>query len=236
MGIADRDYMRDRHRSRNRFAPSQPAARSTLWTILIFVSLAYAGYKLREWWVIKEQVRAAAAERLQAPRPPVQPRARADLTGNWDPARSVDNLPPRSESTSTVRVILKCVVNGVTLYAESEADCVAQAQRTRIKIDSQQNLSAAVPSAQAVALPPPMRQQTTTQTPLPAPPQPDTQSQFQPQAAPDSNVNKQAICGAYEAEIKRIDARARQPLSANEQDWWTAKRRKVRDEEFRLRC
>jgi hypothetical protein len=39
-----------------------------------------------------------------------------------------------------------------------------------------------------------------------------------------------------EEEITRIDQRARQPLPAQEQDWLAAKRKKARDEQFRLRC
>jgi hypothetical protein len=55
-------------------------------------------------------------------------------------------------------------------------------------------------------------------------------------AAVDPNVQRQALCQAYEQEIKWTDERARQPLSGQEQDWLAAKRKKARDEQFRLRC
>jgi hypothetical protein len=52
----------------------------------------------------------------------------------------------------------------------------------------------------------------------------------------DSNVQRQTLCQSYEQEIKGIDERARQPLSGQEQDWLAAKRKKARDEQFRLHC
>ena len=48
--------------------------------------------------------------------------------------------------------------------------------------------------------------------------------------------NNRATCDAYSARVSQLDAMARQPQTAQMQDWITAERRRVRDLQFRLRC
>jgi hypothetical protein len=111
------------------------------------------------------------------------------------------------------------VINGVTTYAETESDCVARSKPTVVRIDPRQNLSDGLPNAPYII-----------QRPSPAP------QEVAVPATVDPNVQRKLVCQAYEEEIKRIDAHARQPLSGAEQDWWAAKRKKARDEQFRLHC
>jgi hypothetical protein len=47
---------------------------------------------------------------------------------------------------------------------------------------------------------------------------------------------KQAECNDLDEEIRKIDVRTREPLSATEQDWWRSERRKAQDRRFFLHC
>jgi hypothetical protein len=237
MGLADRDYMRERERQRRasehaeRLDPPEPSATSTLWYILFFLSIAFIGFKAASWWESthpKHPMRPAPQVGL-APAAPVMPTAtplpesrqrNQNLTGNWDPNRLIAPSASALASTpATTTIVIKCVINGVTTYADSEADCLARAKATVVTIDARQNLSDGLPNAPQII-----------QRPSPAP-----QVVATP-AAVDPNVQRQALCQAYEQEIKWTDERARQPLSGQEQDWLAAKRKKARDEQFRLRC
>lgn len=57
-----------------------------------------------------------------------------------------------------------------------------------------------------------------------------------PQAAPYPVNNKKATCDAISARIDELDSWARQPRSAQSQDWIRQEREKERTEQFRLRC
>lgn len=48
--------------------------------------------------------------------------------------------------------------------------------------------------------------------------------------------NRKAQCDALDAKVKHYDAMARQPQTGQMQDWISAERKKVRDQQFRLRC
>ena len=48
--------------------------------------------------------------------------------------------------------------------------------------------------------------------------------------------SRKAQCDALDARVKHYDAMARQPQSGQMQDWISAERKKVRDQQFRLRC
>jgi hypothetical protein len=237
MGIADRDYMRERHRKTSEHAlrsgPPEPSATSTLWSILFFVALAFLGYKAAIRW---DSTHAKAPNRV-APIASVRPPASAvpaaialpapqrhapavypNLTGNWDPNRPMQPSTPAPQPAATT-IVIKCVINGTTTYVESESDCLARAKATVVTIDPRQNLSDGLPNASQII----------------QRPSPGVQVNAAP-AAVDLNVQRKAFCRAYEEEIKQIDAHARQPLSGAEQDWWAAKRKKARDEQFRLHC
>ncbi len=48
--------------------------------------------------------------------------------------------------------------------------------------------------------------------------------------------NHQARCRSPDAQIRQWDTMAREPQTAQMQDWITVQRRKVRDRQLRLRC
>lgn len=233
MVLADRDYMRERHRNTSeharRWGEREPSASRTLWNILFFLAVIFLGYKLAAW---RDSHRAArpmlAAPALSAPAAPAMSKAPAApapqagspavhqyLTGNSDPNRAI--APGALEPAATT-IVIKCVINGMTTYAESESACHARAKATVVTIDRRQNLSDGLPSAPEIIRRSQMAQVDAAPT------------------GPDSNMQRQALCQAYEQEIKWIDERARQPLSGQEQDWLAAKRKKARDGQFRLHC
>jgi hypothetical protein len=225
MGLADRDYMRDRHRdaigSSRPFGPPEPSVGLTLWMILLITGLAYGSFKLWTWFNVKNSPSAAQNSTVTPPTPPSKARTHPGLTGNWDPNREVAATPPvPSQQNSQTHVVIKCIVNGATLYVQSESECTAHAKKTILVINSRQNLSDAVRPPQETT-PPPIHV---------------VQAAPAPQTAVDPNVHKKALCQSYEEEIKYVDARARQPISAGEQDDLAERRKKARDAQFRLRC
>ncbi|MDF2462048.1 MAG: hypothetical protein K0Q43_283 [Ramlibacter sp.] len=215
MGLADKDYMEDRE-ERDYPGPWGPADLSvtyTLWLVLASCAIAYTAYKAWDWWVDTHSKRIApVATAAPAFRSPV---THPSLTEKPQSNRTVVN----AASTATGTVVIKCVVNGKTAYVASEADCAAQAKTTKVSVDPRQNLSDGLPNAEQVIRRPSISGQVEMQI-----------------AEPDPNVQRRARCQAYEQEIKLIDERARQPLSGQEQDWLAAKRKKARDEQFRLHC
>lgn len=48
--------------------------------------------------------------------------------------------------------------------------------------------------------------------------------------------SRNAECKALDAQITQFDAMARQPQSAQMQDWITGEKRKARDRQFNIRC
>lgn len=225
MGLADRDYMRDRHRneiSRSRpFGPPEPSIGLTLWMILLITGLAYGSFKLWTWLNVKNSPPAVQNSTVASPTPPSKVRTHPGLTGNWDPNREVVAISSTpSHQSSQTHVVIKCIVNGTTLYVQSESECTAHAKKTALVINSRQNLSDAVRPAPAT-LPSPIHV---------------VQAAPAQQPVVDPNVHKKALCQSYEEEIKYVDARARQPISAGEQDHLAERRKKARDKQFRLRC
>ena len=68
-------------------------------------------------------------------------------------------------------------------------------------------------------------------------PRPAVAQADQTTPAPESpHVQKKQLCDYLDEQIKWIDAMARQPQSGRKQDWLSARRKEVRDEQFRIRC
>jgi hypothetical protein len=55
-------------------------------------------------------------------------------------------------------------------------------------------------------------------------------------AAPPAATTNQLACRSLDEEVNRLDALARQPQSAQMQDWIRSKRQNARDAQFRLHC
>ena len=180
---------------------------------LATLTISYAGYNVWNWWAATHAPRAASGAPATSAASGLTKQTRA--TGSADP----NGQPSHSAPGTPGAVVIKCVVNGATTYVSSEADCSAPAKVTVIRIDPKENISDGLPNAEQI-----IRR-----------PSPAAQAYVAP-AVEDQNVERRALCQAYDEEVKSIDERARQPLSGQEQDRLTAKRRKARDEQFRLHC
>ncbi|MCJ0765661.1 hypothetical protein [Variovorax terrae] len=220
MGLQDRDYVRERRwrdlDARPRpFAPPEPTLQSTLQIILFWLAVGFVLWKAWGWWEARQPAKRQPPSTATVSRPAVPPpRGPAALTY---PSPTVPAAP---------KVVTRCVVNGVTSY--SDAGCAsATAPATHLRIDPAQNLADGMrPEHRAAAL---QSLQPRQQHVVQAAPQPVY-------AYPDLAVQLKAVCQGLEEEISYIDARARQPQPAWEQDRLSARRKVARDEQFRLRC
>jgi hypothetical protein len=226
MGLQDRDYMRGRHRGDNvrQFRPPEPTVRSTLWMILFWVFFTFLCYKAWNWWHLQQIAPPPAVTPMSvSPRPASPPKQHPNLTGNWDPARTMPTqLPPSPAQGVAVQTFTKCVVNGVTSYTDGE--CAPNAKRSHVTINPAENL------ADGLRVAAPVRAHPSEPPPQIVQHGPDVG------ALPNVHLEKKLLCEKYDEEIKHIDARARQPLPGSEQDRLAALRKKARDEQFRLRC
>lgn len=224
MGLQDRDYMRDRQRADlanlNLFRPPEPSIRSTLWIVLFWVFFAFLCYKAWNWWHLRQTPPAPATSISVPPRAAALPKQRTNLTGNWDPNRTAPTYSQPSPAQAAVQTFTKCVINGVTSYTDSE--CAPNAKRSEVTVNPAENLADGLRNA----------------APVRAPRPPPQIVQVGPEAEPFPNphLERKLLCAQYEEEIKRIDEMARQPLPGWEQDRLASKRKKARDEQFRLRC
>lgn len=230
MGLADRDYMRERRRPGDRsvFAPPEPTFRSTLQYIWWFVCVAYISVKVLHWWAEKHQppqAQVPAPVALEKPATQQMAKRYPQLTGNWDPNRSIPVQTPPAAPPLNARTITKCVTNGRVTFSDSA--CEAGASTSQIATSGNRNVVDSTPVIVA-------------RTPPPEPVRQVVANDVSPSAAsstgPDPAAARIAECAFHDQAIQSIDARARQPLSAYEQDWLSGKRKEHRDAQFRLRC
>lgn len=217
MGLAGRDDMRSDRRDGHFSKPSEPTGTSTLKIVLIWLVIAFACYKAVTWWQMRQTPKPVANKVAPQQTNPA-PRTDSRLTGNWDPTFVPAAPTKRLEPQEQTAHVTKCTVNGATTY--SDGPCPVNAKVATVKIDRSQNISDGARSAQPPSQPPPQVTQT---------------EQASAQAETPHLLKKQR-CNYLDEQIKWIDARARQPLSAGEQDWLAARRKEYRDEQFRIRC
>ena len=209
----DPDFMKRGNADR----PFSPAQEQPLlqWiaTVLVLLALAYAGYRV---WAFSSG-RAV---------PPKSPPA-ASVSPESSPSRPAPSPQKSTQPQQTApmaaapsaRVVTKCVVNGKTIY--SDTACPQGAAGTQVVTKADHNLMNGLTPAQIAAA-----------------------DRIQP-AAPSLSViaqsgnttsDKASECAFIDAEIKRLDALARQSLSGQTQDAITRERKELRDRQFRIRC
>lgn len=192
--------------------------RSSIWAVVIFTAFGFIALNVWQTWF--------------APTPDVNAGTRPVVRAN-PPAASVQSPVTRGAAslqkpdTLPSQTVVKCVVNGRTLYADSETDCASAERVARVDIDPNRNLSDGL-RVRPVAMAATQSQRAMTSTPNTYSPTHD--------AAINAHQERKAKCTFYDERIKRIDERTRQPLSAGEQDGWREKRRELRDAQFALRC
>lgn len=227
MGTQDRDYMRERQPREQPFAPPEPTFRSTLCQVLWWLAMFYLCFKAFSWW---ESRRPEAP-----PKPIVLPQVAPTVVRHVDQGALVEqrpqprtplvinevNSPPAAAHQTTVN---RCVLNGQTTF--SDTDCAPGASSQKFTVNSSRNMADGMRDAAVVlrAAPLPL-------TDVSRPEMTSSPAEF----ALDAAARKSA-CARLDEAIRSIDAQARQPLSAAEQDYLAAGRKKHRDEQFRLRC
>jgi hypothetical protein len=242
MGLADRDYM---HERRDTELPRKAFARapasifdSTLWAVLIWAAVAALLFTGFAWWektrrpppprsVVQQAIpannqigRGVSGAVATSASPSHDQRVQRQVTQPQAAAGSASALG------SSVTMAMKCKVNGVVTYSDSAC---AGRSGTAVPLDANVNVADGLrqPSMGAPRF----------QTPAiaanmgPAPVE-DAGNQA---VAPHAAGTRQA-CAALDEEVRTIDARTRQALAASEQDYWAARRKKVRDAQFRLHC
>ncbi|WP_177218914.1 hypothetical protein [Polaromonas sp. OV174] len=209
----DRDYMHEERRQRP-FSPP-PDRFSTLSKVLIFVAILFLLYQVADW-KLKSPVPALAAKQQSYPQSPSELPAAVRRAAPASPHQAAPSYDYPQTSESSTRTVTKCVVNGKTSYGDGA--CAQGAVASRVTTRNDHNLMAAVrPSANT-----------------------DSETTFEQtvvvtQSGPALNSTK-LICANLDEQIKRLDAMARQPQGAQRQDWISAEKKKLRDQQFRIPC
>ncbi|MFI5447795.1 hypothetical protein [Polaromonas sp. UC242_47] len=209
MGLMDRDYMHDKDRQRP-FSPP-PDRFSTLSKVFIFVILLFVIYKAADW-KLNQRAAGIASQKPVAPIATMPRPAEPPVP----PSPQTPTYQNESDATSNTRTVTKCVVNGKTTYGDNS--CAHGAVTSQVTTRADHNLMVA-------ARPPTV---TSTETTF-------SQEIVVTQSAPSID-NSKAQCEAIDAQIKGLDAMARQPHSGQMQDWIRGERKKLRDEQFRIPC
>ena len=182
---------------------------ATILLVLLALAGAYAGY---QWFLkpITSSSTATATETTKRNSSATQP---SPLTTPAKPA-----LAPALTAQSDARTITKCVANGKTSYGDN--DCAPGAATTEFATRSNLNMVAGLKPEQIAAA-----QRMDAQAI-------GTTNFAQANAAPSIA----AECQALNETIARLDAMARQPQSAQTQDWIRNERKKARDRQFQIQC
>jgi hypothetical protein len=143
------------------------------------------------------------------------------VTNVPEPA-SASNLPPSAveqEIRSSAGGIVKCTVNGKTIYSDQK--CPDGARTHQVQLHD----TAGVISPKKETLAQLTAQRTAAENVRVGSPQP-------PAAAPSN----QAECESLNKHIDWLDSMARQPQSGQKQDWIRQERRKARDRQIAIQC
>lgn len=188
-----------------------------LWLVLGAL-LVFVAWRGADWLLAQHAQRVA---RLAASPPPVRlpsvpsptskPRAATDV--------AVRPAPPTPESYG----VTKCLSpSGQAAY--SDGPCPAGARASTVWVQPDLNLADGMSRAEREAS---MRNNSAVAAQV---------QQYERRVAQNTGGDVLGQCAALDAQIKSIDAAARQPQSAWMQDRLTRERKEARDLQFRMRC
>lgn len=207
----------------------------TLLRVVAWICMAIALYLAHGWWQAMQQNEQATARQAPAraemhamPRQMALPQAVVPPSPAPAPAR---NSEPTAGNHAGRRAASAPETTGGTIYLCRAYDGAAFWAQThcnqhRALIDRIASVPPGMPFQQQVELA--RREVRMVQTTL-APPPAVAQ-------APAPEDHRRSRCQALDELVARLDAKARQPLSAQEQDSIRAQRRAARDEQYALRC
>lgn len=243
MGLQDRDYMHDRRRQSSPFTPPQ-TKRSSLFVVGIFLALAvglYLGYD----WLIAQKVAGEWRQKRGVLQPTPGPQVGVDrLPSGWqrcvvngqtvfspsvcpslgtDNARGMRPIPPATrqapQKTEGLITLYHCkAYDGGTFWV------TAHCNQHRALVDRMVDVPANLTFSQQVEVAEGRRRAAAAL-----------------QNAPQVVVSSPALgnrrqCAALAQQIQHWDAMARQPQSAQMQDWIRGERHTTRDRQRTLRC
>ena len=228
MGLADRDYMRERRpRGKGPFTPP-PSAGGTpaLHIILIWLLLGLVLWTLANWFLTHQR----ATQRLAAPPPAAQSQPAVEAPAPQAALPTVDlhpaNTQPHRQNypAASNQQVIKCTAGGKTMY--SDTPCPIGALATAVQITQ----APPVPPQPLRSAPPP------NQMPAHWPQQPIVIVQAPQRPTVDPSAMRQLECKALDEEIKHLDSWARQPNSGQTQDLIRDRRKRARDRQFEIHC
>ena len=228
MGLADRDYMRERRpRGDGLFTP-RPSAGGTpaLHIILVWLLMGLLLWMGSNWFL----ARHGDTQRLAAPSPAAQSQPEVKPPAQQAALPTADRYPAKTQPShqnipaASNQQVTKCTAVGKTTY--SDTPCPIGALATAVKI------------TQAPPVPPqPLRSAPSpTQTPATWPQPPIVIVQAPQTPVVDQSAMRQLECKALDDDIKRLDSWARQPNSGQTQDLIRDRRKRARDRQFESHC
>ncbi len=232
MGLMDRDYMRERRPEDLRFRPPRHRPLPA-WMITLIFCAAFGGlYRAVDLYLdhrsAREEARrraraAAAVAAIRAEPPPIR-RPNSDYFPGAPDRPATGPVAPVTSHPATVQTFSKCVdTRGRTAY--SDGPCSAGQRASRVEVRNDVNVADAEPVSVA--------------------PRHSAYAGAQAGGATSPTWNPQpyayaydprATCAALDQTIAGYDAQARQPQSAQMQDWISARRKEAREQQFRLKC
>ena len=228
MGLADRDYMRERRpRGDGLFTP-RPSAGGTpaLHIILIWLLVGLVLWIAANWFLTHQR----ATQRLAAPPPAAQSQPAVEAPAPQAALPTEDRYPANTQAyrqnnpAASNQQVIKCTAGGKTMY--SDTPCPIGALATAVQITQ----APPVPPQPLRSAPPP------TQTPANWPQPPIVIVQAPQTPVVDPSAMRQLECKALDDEIKRLDSWARQPNSGQTQDLIRDRRKRARDRQFEIHC
>lgn len=251
MGLQDRDYMHERGRRDRPFTPASSSSLPLWFMVLVVAGAAFGLFKGYDW-LLERRVRAPAAqaqgpahEPFQVQPPEVSPApapvsppshwVRCRINGqtlysdtqcpaNTETGRAPPDAPPSTAvaSSAQVRTLYHCKsYRGDTFWASTHCN------QHRALVDRTVSVPAHLPFEQQVRM---------------AQSQRWAAAQLQSATSTTTVItnvvvaDKKDECLSLKQRIEQMDARARQPQSAQEQDRLRDQRKQARDRQFALRC
>jgi hypothetical protein len=243
MGLQDRDYTHERRRERSPFTPPS-AQRSTLFIVSIFLVLAAGLYLGYDWliaqkaagglwptWGIGSHKPLPQTEGKEPPpgwqrcvvnghavfSPTACPNLGTDNAESERPTAPTTRSTPQEAPRSTTLYHCKAY-NGGSFWANTHCN------QHRALIDRLVEVPAHLPFSQQVEMAEGNRRSAAALLPAP------------PQLLAVPAVSQRGECDTLTRQIEHWDAMARQPQSAQMQDWIRVQRHKTRDRQWALRC
>ena len=204
-------------RTASPFTP-QPEARPWL-TVGLSVAAVVLLLALAAWLAMRP---GGARPSRAAPAPSSVAAPPAPAASAADPPRtSAPVAPTVIPGRPALSSVNKCLQRGRTSY--SDGPCPAGATAVELDVAPDVNLM------EAPALPPPPG-------PVSQPALPGPRAEATGPVRAPAGLDAATRCPALARDIDQLDAMARMPQPAQVQDWITARKRELRDLQFRLKC